>query len=89
MVGLTLLAKLNRIICAAQHANPQVPCSGVNVIFFGDNLQYRSVYDLPLHTDFTKPSKNQGNKLPSEKEIQQSVAGSLILQNHCVFKLTQ
>ena len=33
MVDLTLLAKLNRIICAAKHVDPQVPFGGVNVIF--------------------------------------------------------
>ena len=33
MVGLTLLAKLNRIICVAKHVDPQVPFGGVNVIF--------------------------------------------------------
>ncbi|CAF4349241.1 unnamed protein product [Rotaria sp. Silwood2] len=52
MVGLNLLAKLNRIICSAKHVDPQVPFGGVNVIFFGDYLQYRPVYDAPLHTDF-------------------------------------
>ena len=89
MVGLNLLAKLNRIICAAKHTDPQVPFGGVNVIFFGDYLQYRPVYDLPLHTDFTKPSRNKTKKLPNEKEIQQRVARSLILQINCVVKLTQ
>ena len=89
MVGLTLLAKLNRIICAAKHTDPQVPFGGVNVIFFGDYLQYRPVFDLPLHTDFAKSSKNKGTKLPNEKEIQQHVARSLILQINCVVKLTQ
>ncbi|CAF3961018.1 unnamed protein product [Rotaria sp. Silwood1] len=39
MVGLTLLAKLNRIISAAKHVDPQIPFGGVNVIFFGDYLQ--------------------------------------------------
>jgi ATP-dependent DNA helicase PIF1 len=89
MVGLTLLAKLNRIICAAKHVDPQVPFGGVNVIFFGDYLQYRPVYDAPLHTDFSLPSKQKSSKLPSEKEIQQRVARSLILQMNCVVKLTQ
>lgn len=89
MVGLNLLAKLNRIICAAKHVDPQVPFGGVNVIFFGDYLQYRPVYDAPLHTDFAIPSKKKSNKLPSEKEIQQGVARSLILQINCVVKLTQ
>ena len=87
--GGTELAKLNRIICAAKHTDPQVPFGGVNVIFFGDYLQYRPMYDLPLHTDFTKPSRNKTTKLPNEKEIQQRVARSLILQMNCVIKLTQ
>ena len=89
MVGLNLLAKLNRIICAAKHTDPQVPFGGVNVIFFGDYLQYWPMYDLPLHIDFTKLSRNKTTKLPNEKEIQQRVARSLILQINCVIKLTQ
>lgn len=89
MVGLNLLAKLNRIICAAKHSDPQVPFGGINVIFFGDYLQYRPVYDLPLHTDFSKPSNSKNRKQPNEKEIQQRVARSLILQINCVVKLTQ
>lgn len=70
MVGLTLLAKLNRIICAAKHADSRVPFGGVNVIFFSDYLQYRPLYDPPLHTDFSKTAKNKSTKLPNEKEIQ-------------------
>jgi hypothetical protein len=89
MVGLTLLAKLNRIISAAKHVDPQIPFGGVNVIFFGDYLQYRPVYDAPLHTDFSLSSKKNSGKLPTEKEIQQRVARSLILQINCVVKLTQ
>jgi len=89
MVGLTLLAKLNRILSAAKHADPQIPFAGINVIFFGDYLQYRPVYDAPLHTDFSLPSKAISHKLPSEKEIQQRVARSLILQINCVVKLSQ
>ncbi|CAF4839243.1 unnamed protein product, partial [Rotaria sp. Silwood2] len=57
MVGLTLLAQLNRIMCAAKHADPQVPFGGVNIMFFDNYLQYRPVYDVPLHTDFFLPIK--------------------------------
>ncbi|CAF5023084.1 unnamed protein product [Rotaria sp. Silwood1] len=89
MVGLTLLAKLNRIISTAKHVNPQVPFGGVNIIFFGDYLQYRPVYDAPLHTDFSLPSEKKQGKLLTEKEIQQRLARSLILQINCVVKLTQ
>ena len=89
MVGLTLLGKLNRIICCAKHVDPQVPFGGVNVIFFGDYLQYRPVYDTPLHTDFSLQSKKKQSKSLSEREIQQRAARSLVLQINCVVKLTQ
>jgi hypothetical protein len=89
MVGLTLLAKLNRIVCAAKCVDPQIPFGGVNVIFFGDYLQYRPVFDAPLHTDFSTPARQKSTKAPSEREIQQRVARSLILQINCVVKLTQ
>ena len=89
MVGLTLLAKLNRILCAAKHVDPEIPFGGINVIFFGDYLQYRPVYDAPLHTDFSLPSKKNAGKVPSEREIQQRVARSLILQMNSVVKLSQ
>jgi len=88
MVGLHLLTKLNRTICTAKHVDPHIPFGGLNVIFFGDYLQYRPVYDAPLHTDFSLSSKNKSGKLPNEKEIQQRVARSLILQINCVVKLT-
>jgi hypothetical protein len=74
---------------AAKRTDPQVPFGGVNVIFFGDYLQYRPVYDVPLHTDFSLPSRKKSVKLLTEKEIQQRVARSLILQINCVVKLTQ
>ena len=38
MVGLHLLAKLDRLICSAKHVNTQLPFGGVNVVFFGDYL---------------------------------------------------
>ncbi|CAF0996432.1 unnamed protein product [Rotaria sordida] len=82
-------AKLNRIISTAKHVDPQVPFGGVNIIFFGNYLQYGPVYDAPLHTDFSLPSKKKSSKLSTEKEIQQCVVRSLILQINYVVKLTQ
>ena len=89
MIGLILLAKLYRIICAAKHTDPQVPFGGVSVIFFGDYLQYRPVYYVLLHTDFSLAPKSNSGKAPTEKQIQQRVGRSLILQINCVVKLTQ
>ncbi|CAF1499046.1 unnamed protein product [Adineta ricciae] len=62
--------------------------------FLGEQLidemsMYRPVYDAPLHTDFSPENKKKFNKLPSEKEIQQRVARSLILEMNGVVKLTQ
>ncbi|CAF2601241.1 unnamed protein product [Rotaria sp. Silwood2] len=89
MVGLALLAKLNQIICAAKYADPHVPFGGINVIFFGDYLQYRPVYDAPLHTNFSLPIKSKSSKILTEKQIQHCVAHSLILQINFVVKFTQ
>ncbi|CAF1684112.1 unnamed protein product [Adineta ricciae] len=63
MVGLTLLGKLNRILCAAKHADPQIPFGGINVIFFGDYLQYRPVYDALLHTYLSPENKKKSNNV--------------------------
>ena len=35
MVGLSLLARLNRVVATAKHINSEVPFGGVNVSFFG------------------------------------------------------
>ncbi|CAF3157305.1 unnamed protein product [Rotaria sp. Silwood2] len=73
MVGLNLLAKLNRIICSAKHVDPQIPFGGVNVTFFGDYLQYRPVYDAPLHTDFSLPSKKKQAAVHKAAETEQAL----------------
>lgn len=44
---------------------------------------------LPLHTDFSMPSKKKFSHIPNEKDIQQRVARSLILEINCVIKLTK
>ena len=49
MVGLSLLARLNRIVKTAKHNNADTAFAGVNVVFFGDYLQYSPVLDKPLY----------------------------------------
>ncbi|CAF1368471.1 unnamed protein product [Adineta ricciae] len=63
MIGLTLLGKLNRILCAAKHTDPQIPSGGINVIFFDDYLQYQPIYDAPLHTDLSPENKTKSNNI--------------------------
>ena len=50
----------------AKHVDPQVPFGGVNVTSFGNYMQYGTMCELPLLTDFTKPSRNKSTKLPNE-----------------------
>ena len=48
MVGLSLLARLNRIVATSKHINSEVLFGGVNVGFFGEYLKYSPVLDRPL-----------------------------------------
>jgi len=83
MVGLNLLARLNRIVKTAKHFKPEVPFGGVNVIFFGDFLQDSPVLDKPLYTSF--------KTLPqcTERDIEIQCAQKLMSQINCAVELTQ
>lgn len=92
MVGLSLLGKLNKLIVTAKHCDPMTTMGGINIIFFGDYIQYSPVFDKPLYYDFsTKSIKNpkRDAKLPTENEIQQKSARALVLQINCVVVLEQ
>ena len=82
-VGLHLLARLNRIIKTAKHFKPEAPFGGVNVIFFGDLLQYSPVLDKPLYTSC--------KTLPqcTERDIEIHCAQKLMSQINCAVELTQ
>jgi hypothetical protein len=86
MVGLSLLARLNKLIAMAKHCDPMTTMGGINIILFGDYIQYSPVFDKPLYYDF---STMYNKKLPMEKEIQQKSARALILQINCVVILEQ
>ena len=48
MVGCRLLAKLSGNITRAKHSDPDVPFGGLDIIFFGDFVQFPPVLDTPL-----------------------------------------
>jgi ATP-dependent exoDNAse (exonuclease V) alpha subunit len=83
MVGLSLLARLNRVVKTAKHVNSEAPFGGVNVIFFGDYLQYSPVLDKPLYQSCS--SVNQY----TERHIDIQCAQKVISQINCVVKLNQ
>ena len=92
MVGLSLLARLNKLVATAKHCDPMAAMGGINIIFFGDYIQYSPVFDKPLYHDFPGTTNNdvkKSMKLPTENEIQQKSARSLILQINCVVILEQ
>ncbi|CAF3219894.1 unnamed protein product [Rotaria sp. Silwood2] len=92
MVGLSLLARLSRVIATAKHSDPTLPMGGINIIFFGDYMQYSPVFDKPLYHECLPVKINKagaGNKLPTETDIQQKSARAIILQINCVVVLEE
>ena len=92
MIGLSLLARLNKLVTTAKHCDPMVTMGGINIIFFGDYIQYSPVFDKPLYYNFSMATDNtrkNSTKLPTENEIQQKSARALILQTNCVVLLEQ
>lgn len=92
MVGLSLLARLSKLVATAKHCDPMTPMGGVNLVLFGDYIQYSPVFDKPLYHDFTEKVNNNlttSARLPTENEIQQRSARALILQINCVVVLEQ
>ena len=83
MVGLSLLARLNRIVKTAKHINSEIPFGGVNVIFFGDYLQYSPVLDRPLYHNCASSEQI------TERQIDMQCAQKLISQMNCVVELSQ
>jgi hypothetical protein len=92
MIGLSLLARLNKLVATAKHCDPMATMGGINIIFFGDYIQYSPVFDKPLYYNFSTTTDNtrkNSTKLPTENEIQQKSARALILQINCVVLLEQ
>ncbi|CAF1498169.1 unnamed protein product [Adineta ricciae] len=92
MVGLSLLARLNKLVATAKHHDPMSTMGGINIIFFGDYIQYSPVFDKPLYYNFTSPMDNdtqKNRKIPTENDIQQKSARALILQINCVVMLEE
>ena len=92
MVGLSLLARLNKLVGTARHRDPMIAMGGINIIFFGDYIRYSPVFDKPLYHDFGQTMESNRNnfaKPSSENDIQQKSARVIILQINCVVVLEQ
>ena len=83
MVGLSLLARLNLIVQTAKHTNTDAPFAGVNIIFFGDYLQYSPVLDKALYQSSTLPQQC------TRRQIELQCAQKLMSQINCVVQLNE
>jgi ATP-dependent exoDNAse (exonuclease V) alpha subunit len=83
MVGLSLLGRLNRVVKTAKHINTEIPFGGINVIFFGDYLQYSPVLDKALYQNCMSTQQY------TERQIEMQCAQRVISQINCVVELNQ
>ncbi|CAF1332330.1 unnamed protein product [Didymodactylos carnosus] len=96
IVGLRLLSRFHEVLTTAKNADPSVPFGGINVVFFGDYIQYSPVLDKPLYSDTFIQSEFSGihsisktKKTLTEYEIQCQVGRALVLQITVIVKLTK
>ena len=52
MVGKRLVAKISKNIARAKHGNTDVLFGGIDIVFFGDFVQFPPVLDPPLYADY-------------------------------------
>ena len=65
MIGCRQLAKISNALTKAKCASPSLPFGGVDMIFFGDFIQFPPVKDSPLYSAW-KTGKNTAKKKQSE-----------------------
>ena len=52
MVGKRLLAKISKNITRAKHGNTDVLFNGIDIVFFGDFVQFPPILDSPIYSDY-------------------------------------
>ena len=52
MIGCRQLNKISKCLTKAKHANPDLPFGGVDIIFFGDFIQFAPIGDFALYSDW-------------------------------------
>ncbi|CAF4642082.1 unnamed protein product, partial [Didymodactylos carnosus] len=73
MVGLYLLGQLGGLLTLAKHCDPSIPFGDINVIFFGDFMQYDPVGDQSLYSDIISDKTQKKKKI---KEIRAATSAS-------------
>jgi len=83
MVGCILLAKLSRNATRAKHGDPSVPFGGIDIIYFGDFIQFPPVFDTPLYWAYNKEKLSSSTR---ESEVKKQIGRSIWKQvTHIIF----
>ena len=83
MVGCRQLVKIANSLTRAKCADPNLPFGGVDIIFFGDFIQFSPVKDSPLYCGWN-PKRN--SRTPNQSSINKDLGMLLWKQiNHIVF----
>ena len=56
MIGCVHLSKISKCLTSAKHANPDLPFGGVDMIFFGDFIQFPPIRDSALYSEWNSDS---------------------------------
>ena len=82
MIGCVHLNRISKCLTTAKHANPDLPFGGMDIIFFGDFIQFPPVRDYPLYFGWNDHSVTAPK---SKFEIEKSLGQNLWRQvNHVV-----
>ena len=87
-----VMARLSNIIGTVKHADPIILIGGVNLVLFGDYMQYSPVFDRPLCYEYSSTMGNTSSGIkrpPSKQDIQQKSVRELILQINCAVIIEQ
>ena len=73
MIGCRQLAKISKKLTTAKCANKDLPFGGVDMIFFGDFIQFRPVKDTPLYSGWNMKNKTRSKPKKASKKDQSEI----------------